>query len=51
MNQLQAAAILEPIFARQPNHPGVAHYLIHTYDSPALAARGLDAAVRYAGIA
>jgi uncharacterized protein (TIGR02246 family) len=51
VNQLQAAAILEPIFARQPNHPGVAHYLIHTYDSPALAARGLDAAVRYAGIA
>ena len=50
-NQLKAAAILEPIFKRQPNHPGAAHYLIHTYDYPALAAKGLDAAVRYAGIA
>ena len=47
-NQLKAAAILEPIARRQPNHPGVAHYLIHTYDSPALAAKGLDSAVRYA---
>ena len=50
-NQLRAAAILEPIFKRQPNHPGAAHYLIHTYDYPALAAKGLDAAMRYAGIA
>jgi tetratricopeptide (TPR) repeat protein len=50
-NQLKAAAILEPIFTRRPDHPGVAHYLIHTYDSPALAAKGLDAAVRYARIA
>jgi tetratricopeptide (TPR) repeat protein len=50
-NQLKAASILEPIAGRQPNHPGVAHYLIHTYDSPALAAKGLDAAVRYATIA
>jgi tetratricopeptide (TPR) repeat protein len=50
-NQLKAAAILEPIARRQPNHPGVAHYLIHTYDYPALAAKGLDAAVRYARIA
>ena len=50
-NQLKAAAILESIARRQPNHPGVAHYLIHTYDVPALAARGLDAAVRYARIA
>jgi hypothetical protein len=50
-NQLKAAAILEPIARRQPNHPGVAHYLIHTYDYPALAAKGLDAAVRYAKIA
>jgi len=49
--QLRAAAILEEEFARQPQHPGVAHYLIHTYDVPPLAARGLPAALRYAGIA
>lgn len=50
-NQLKGAAILEPIFRRQPRHPGVAHYLIHLYDTPALAERGLDAAKRYAAIA
>jgi hypothetical protein len=50
-NQLKAAAILEPIFQREPHHPGVAHYLIHTYDYPALAQKGLDAALRYAAIA
>lgn len=50
-NQLKGAAILEPIFKRQPRHPGVAHYLIHLYDSPALAEKGLDAARRYAAIA
>jgi hypothetical protein len=50
-NQLKAAAILEPIFKRKPRHPGVAHYLIHTYDYPPIAARGLDAAKRYAEIA
>src|SRR5918998_1158691 len=49
--QLKAAEILEQEFARRPNHPGVAHYLIHTYDVPALAQRGLPAAERYAGIA
>jgi hypothetical protein len=49
--QLRAAEILEREFARQPQHPGVAHYLIHTYDVPALAARGLPAANRYASIA
>jgi tetratricopeptide (TPR) repeat protein len=43
--------LLEPIFRRQPRHPGVAHYLIHLYDTPALAEKGLDAARRYAGIA
>ena len=47
-NQLKGAAILEPIFKRQPRHPGVAHYLIHLYDTPALAEKGLDAAKRYA---
>ena len=50
-NQLKGAAILEPIFKRQPRHPGVAHYLIHLYDTPALADKGLEAARLYAGIA
>ena len=49
--QLKGAAILEPIFKRQPQHPGVAHYLIHLYDYPAIADHGLDAARRYAAIA
>lgn len=50
-NQLHAAELLEPIFAREPNHPGVAHYLIHSYDYPPLAKRGIDAARKYAKIA
>src|SRR5262245_53426074 len=50
-NQLKGAAILEPIFRRQPQHPGVAHYLIHLYDYPPIAEKGLDAAKRYAQIA
>jgi hypothetical protein len=50
-NQLKGAAILEPIFKRQPRHPGVAHYLIHLYDTPALADKGIDAARRYSAIA
>ena len=50
-NQLKAAAILERIFKSQPQHPGVAHYPIHTYDYPPIAERGLDAAKRYAKIA
>ena len=50
-NQLKAASILEAIFQRQPYHPGVAHYLIHTYDYPAIADKGLEAAKRYAEIA
>ena len=49
--QLKGAAILEPIAKRQPSHPGVIHYLIHLYDYPALAQKGLDAANRYAKIA
>ncbi len=49
--QLRAAEILEREFARRPNHPGVAHYLVHTYDVPALAQRGLPAAERYAALA
>jgi hypothetical protein len=51
VNQLKGAAILEPIFKRQPHHPGVAHYLIHLYDYPPIAEKGLDAARRYAKIA
>jgi Tfp pilus assembly protein PilF len=50
-NQLKGAAILEKIFARQPRHPGVAHYLIHLYDTPALAEKGIAAAKRYSEIA
>ena len=50
-NQLKGAAILEAIAKRQPQHPGVAHYLIHLYDYPALADKGLEAARRYARIA
>src|SRR6202162_1829930 len=49
--QLKGAAILEPIWQRQPQHPGVAHYLIHLYDYPAIAAKGLTAALRYSKIA
>ena len=50
-NQLKAASILEPLFKEYPNHPGVAHYLIHTYDYAELAERGLPAARAYAKIA
>jgi hypothetical protein len=49
--QLKSAKILEPIFARQPNHPGAAHFIIHAYDFPPIADHGLDAARRYAAIA
>lgn len=48
---LKAAALLEPLFTTYPQHPGVAHYLIHSYDYPPIAAKGLEAAQRYAGIA
>ncbi|MNF64876.1 hypothetical protein D3C84_466220 [compost metagenome] len=50
-NQLKAAGILEPLLKKYPNHPGVAHYLIHTYDYAELAERGLPAARLYGGIA
>jgi hypothetical protein len=49
--QLAAGGILEALWARQPNHPGLAHYIIHTYDVPALAERARAAAQRYAAIA
>jgi tetratricopeptide (TPR) repeat protein len=48
---LKAAAILEPQFTKQPEHPGVAHYLIHAYDYPPIAEKGLVAARRYSQIA
>jgi len=51
VNQKRAGAILEPLFVEQPEHPGIAHYIIHAYDYPPLAARALDAARRYAKIA
>jgi hypothetical protein len=50
-NQLKAAAILEPLFKQYPDHPGVAHYLIHSYDYPPIAEKGLEAAKAYAAIA
>jgi hypothetical protein len=51
VNRKKAAAVLEKLFAEDPNHPGVAHYLIHSYDKPQLAQLGLPAARRYAQIA
>jgi hypothetical protein len=50
-NRKQAAAILEKLFATEPDHPGVAHYLIHAYDKPQLAQLGIPAARRYAQVA
>ena len=50
-NQLRAGAILEQLWAKQPDHPGLAHYIIHTYDFPALADKARAAAQRYAQIA
>jgi tetratricopeptide (TPR) repeat protein len=50
-NQRKCGEILEPIFEELPNHPGVAHYIIHCYDNPALAQQGLKAARAYAKIA
>lgn len=48
---LKAARLLDPLFKSYPNHPGVAHYLIHSYDYPPIADKGLDAAKRYAKVA
>jgi tetratricopeptide (TPR) repeat protein len=50
-HQRQCGEILQPIFQKQPHHPGVAHYLIHCYDNPVLAEKGLDAARAYSKIA
>ena len=49
--QKQAATLLEPLYRELPDHPGIAHYLIHAYDNQELAPRGLAAARVYAGIA
>ncbi len=50
-NRKKAAAVLEKLFKEEPTHPGVAHYLIHSYDKPQLAELGLPAARSYARIA
>jgi len=50
-NNRKCGEILEPIFEKLPNHPGVAHYIIHCYDNPVLAQQGLKAARAYAKIA
>jgi len=50
-NKLKAGAILEKELPAQPDHPGVTHYIIHSYDVPSLAPRALDAARRYSKIA
>ena len=50
-NQRKCGEILEPIFEKQPHHPGIAHYIIHCYDNPVLAEKGLGAARIYAKIA
>lgn len=49
--RLKAGAILEKLFEEEPTHPGLAHYIIHTYDVPTLAGKGLVAARRYSEIA
>ena len=50
-NERKAGKILESIFPEQPNHPGIAHYIIHNYDNPELAPMALTTARRYADIA
>src|SRR5215210_7574521 len=50
-NQLKSAAMLEKLYEQNPQHPGVSHFIIHAYDFPPLAEKGLAAARRYAGIA
>lgn len=49
--QRDAASILDTVLVAQPQHPGALHYLIHTYDFPSLASRGIDAATRYTAAA
>jgi hypothetical protein len=49
--QLKAATILEPLWTKHPDHPGLPHYIIHAYDHPPLAPKALEAARKYATIA
>jgi tetratricopeptide (TPR) repeat protein len=49
--QRRAAQILEPLYRKLPDHPGLAHYLIHAYDSVELASQGVEAARAYSQIA
>lgn len=51
VNQLKAGAILESLVRKYPDHPGLAHYIIHSYDVPPLASRALNAAHNYSTIA
>jgi len=51
INEQKAGEILEELFVDNPNHPGIAHYIIHNYDNPVLAHKGLQTARRYAKIA
>ena len=50
-NQLKSAGILEKLYEQNPQHPGVSHFLVHAYDYPPLADKGIAAAKRYAGLA
>jgi tetratricopeptide (TPR) repeat protein len=50
-NKKKAVAILYPLFRAHPNHPGIAHYIIHACDNPEMAQEGIEAAVHYAAIA
>ena len=50
-NQIKSAAILDKMYSQNPKHPGVSHFLIHAFDYPPLAEKGIAAARRYAGIA
>ncbi len=51
INPKKAVTILYPIFRQHPDHPGIAHYIIHACDNPVMAQQGLEAARRYASIA
>jgi tetratricopeptide (TPR) repeat protein len=50
-NEKKATALLEPLFRKYPQHPGIPHYLIHAYDNVEMASRGVEAARTYAQIA
>ena len=50
-NEKKATALLEPLFRKYPQHPGIPHYLIHAYDNAEMASRGVEAARIYAQIA